>query len=949
MTRIYLIGDVWNTGVNDYLELSQEIDVPLNFAISDVRDLSKRTGTFSKSVKVAGTKHNSQVLNHLFDVNMVSGVATFDINKRQSCLIEQDGVVVLDNALIQLTEVEITSQGGNDYEKVDYIVTVKDTMADFFTTLGNDRIQDLDFSDLNHVYNSTNVVASFDHDYTDGYKYLLPVANDTTYDLIEMKPAIYARTYWDRLWDRAGFRYVWDSKDDVLFNQWIHPYSGSKSELADDTIQEARVEAENTTSEDYEANSLLIDLGTSAYFADAFDLYDTPTEIYDDNGYFDDTTSEYTNPFSLPAPNSLTYEVTVDLDVVLVNNAGVDIRISKDFILRNSLQIKRGTTILNKVSLNPTATTNDPITYLNPTPSVGEFHTIGYSVGDVFSTGDTVLFSTVATKELSATNLSINDVITFGGTIERGAFSNTGNFADISYGEMVNDATGVVVIPANYKLITRVKEVYIKIVPSADAFGFNFPVVMNLYSIRNMKQSEYVKSIMTMLNLYALINPNDPKELILKHRDEYYDEGTVKDWNEKLAKDKQHKITFLPELTAKRLKLTYKEDKDPVNVGYVQNVGEVYGEVEYEFDNEYIKNDEKKEVMFSPSPFLRSPFNAITMAVNGSEPNTNPRVIIDGGKLSCGFYEILDYGTTGASLNEYPYAGHFDKPVNPTFDLNFGKCAYYFDDGYGVATSNNLANLFWRRTMAQINSGKMFTGYFNLTVQDIAELSLNDKIYLLGKYWNINKVIDYNANKRGLTKVELLSADDELALPKFPIRKPVGKPWGGGYDGISVQSLIMSRNKSLSLAPSSVMLLGKNNFVQLGVKNALVVGDGQTVEQEGIYTPYLNVGGREIITPIKQDVFIISQSSTNPIIADEVIVSTLSFASNIRTGVGEYTITLTDSYVNGVVQITNGIGTGFVTGVFKAPSSIFIKSYDDTGALSDDIIDEASLSIMIYN
>jgi hypothetical protein len=937
MTRIYLIGDVWNTGVNDYLELSQEVDVPLNFAISDVRDLSKRTGTFSKSIKVAGTKHNSQVLNHLFDVNMVSGVATFDINKRQSCLIEQDGVVVLDNALIQLTQVEITSQGGNDYEKVDYIVTVKDTMADFFTTLGNDRIQDLDFSDLNHTYNTTNVVASFDHDFTDGYKYLLPMATDTTYELIEMKPAVYARTYWDRLWDRAGFRYVWDSKDDVLFNQWLHPYSGSKSELADETIEEARVEAENTTSEDYEAEVLIIPTGGTL---DEFDVYETPIEIYDDNNYFNDATSEYTNPFSLPTPNSLTYEITLDLTLVLDNYSGVDIRVDRAFLVRQMLQIRRSGISIQNQPVFPTSSTGGTISYV----TTSDAHGIGRPVGSVLPNGETALYSFQGVVEMSVSDLAINDVLTLGGRLER---LSVGGF----YGRMVIDSSGV--FTDDWDFITRIDDIKIKIKPSTDAFGFNFPVVMNLYSIRNMKQSEYVKSIMTMLNLYALINPNDPKELILKHRDEYYDEGTVKNWDSKLAKEKQHKITFLPELTAKRLKLTYKVDKDPVNVGYVQNVGEVYGEVEYEFDNEYIKNDEKKEVSFGASPFLKSPFGAITMAVNGVEPNTLPRVVIDGGKLSCGFYEILDYGTTGASLNEYPYAGHFDKPVNPTFDLNFGKCAYYFDDSYGVATSNNLANLFWRRTMAQINSGKMFTGYFNLTVQDIADLSLNDKIYLLGKYWNINKVIDYNANKRGLTKVELLSADDELALPKFPIRRPVGKPWGGGYDSDSVSSLAMSINDSLNLKPATVAVYGKKNFVTQNVKNAVVVGNNNFVTQDGIYTPYLNVGGATIATPVKSYRANISQTSTNAPVVNWENNNLGGTPVWSRNSAGIYYLTLVDAFEGNVyVSVTNAESSSRnwqVGGKKLDDDTVVIASSNITSkALEDDFLEDTTVIIEVY-
>lgn len=939
MTRIQLIGDVWNIGINAYLDLAEEVDVPLNFAISDIRDLSKKTGVFSKSIRVAGTKENSQVLNHLYDVNIVSGAATFDINKRQQCILEQDGEVVLDNAVMQLTDVVITSQGGGRYERVDYIVTVKDTMSDFFTTLGNARLQDIDFSDFNHTYNSTNVVASFDHDWTDGYKYVLPISNDTVYDLIEMKPAVYGRQYWERVFERAGFRYVWDDKEDVFFSKWLHPYNGSKSEIAEATIDDATVIVENTTVEDYIGESFYIPTSGGFFQPDAFDLYETPTEIQDSNNYFNPTTFEYVVPFELPTPNTLTYRITFNIDIVLVNNSGVNVRVGTSFHLKNRFQIKKNTlnnTAAN-ITINPTSSYGTPIFYV-----AGGAHTIGAPVGTVFTNVDNPLYNITDTVEMTITNLSIGDVLKFGGRIERYAPAGF-------YGALVNDSTSAHIPSSQYNFTTRINEIKIEIVPSVEAFGFNFPVLMNLYTMKNVKQSDYIKSIMTMFNLYCVVNPNDPKELIFKTRDKYYDDGDVKDWTNKLAKDREHKVTFLPELTAKRLKLTYKEDKDAMNVGYLQNVGEIYGEVEYVFDNEYIKNDERKEIMFSPSPFYRTPFGAFVLGINGVEPNTNPRIVIDGGKLPCGFYEIIDYGTTGASLNEYPYAGHWDKPVNPSFDLNFGKCAYYFDNNYGAVTDNNLANLFWRRTMAQINSGKMLTGMFNLTVRDIASLKLNDKIYLLGQYWNINKVIDYNANKRQLTKVELLSADEFVKLPPFKVRRPVKPSPLDGLIGVPVAEMINDRNRSLSSLPVGVMTLGKNNFVQANVRNALVVGDGQTVEEDGIYTTRLVVGGVPVVADTEyQTIAIINQTSTNPIVPTSTLFDSITFVNSTRANVGEYEVTADDTYTDGVVFITNGLGDGFVTAFFNGTDKILIKSYDAAGTLSDGIIKDASIMIKLY-
>ena len=54
--------------------------------------------------------------------------------------------------------------------------------------------------------------------------------------------------------------------------------------------------------------------------------------------------------------------------------------------------------------------------------------------------------------------------------------------------------------------------------------------------------------------------------------------------------------------------------------------------------------------------------------------------------------------------------------------------------------------------MGQINNGKMLTSYFNLRDADIQAMELNDKIRIDNSWWNINKVIDYDANANKLTQ-----------------------------------------------------------------------------------------------------------------------------------------------------------------------------------------------------
>ena len=939
MTRIQLIGDEANVGINAYLELNEIVDVPLNFAVSDIRDLSKRTGTFSKSIRVAGTKSNCQILNQLFDVNIISNAATFDINKRQQCLIEQDGIVVLDNAVMQLTDVIFVSMGGNDYEGVDYIITVKDTMSDFFTTLGNQRLEDIDYSDLNHTYNAAGVVATFPNDYTDEYKYLLPITDDNKYDLIEMKPAVFARTYWDRIHARAGYSWEWDDRNDLLFDQWIHPYNGEKDVLSPELLEDFRVIAEEMGTQ---TNSVtLAFVGQSLPVP--FKKLDINTEIQDPSGVYDAANSEYDSPFVLYTPNTLQYQITFTFELRLVatgasgsvelwdgSAAAGDpsgIIFKPQFVLR-----KGGGTIVGTAPMIGT--------YVNPfvnSDGNGGYDILARSF-DAFSSSNIVTSGT-ASVTLSATQINDTDSLTLGTRVLIPFF---GDWRWLQAG-----------VERQVNTYLDITDITINVIPSSETVYPNMELVMNNYVFKNIKQSEYIKAIMTMGNLFCFPAENNPRKLIYKSKDAFYDSGTVRDWTEKLAKDRESKITFLPELTAKRLKLSYSLDNDVLNQGYHQNVGEVYGEVEYEFDNEYFKNDSVKTVVFGATPFIYTSFGAMVLGINGVEPKTLPRVVIDGGIYSCAPYSITNYPGSLETVDEYPFAGHFDRPLNPSFDLNFGQCAYYFSDQYGTNTSNNLANLFWRRTMSQINSGKMLTSYFWLTAADIAEMRLNDKIYLLGQYWNINRVIDYNANKKQLTKVELITIDESATLPPFKVKPPIKPNPLDGLIGLPYEEMVRHRNRGLNVAPSGNLIIGKHNYIAPDVRNAVVVGDDQFVEDEGIHTTKLFVNGAPISTPVRSYRANITQTGTNAPVVNWENNNLGDIPAWSRTAQGVYTLTLNGAFAGNVyVSVTNAEATNLdwqVGGKKLDDDRIVIASSDPTSkTFEDDVFEDATVIIEIY-
>jgi hypothetical protein len=823
MTYIQIIGDYQNEGINSYLEIAEEVVVPLNFGVSDVRDLCSKTGSFSKSIKVAGTKNNNLVLGHLFDVNTVTGV--FNINTKQQCLIVQDGDTVLDNAILQLVSIDKISNRMNDDENIVYTVTVKDTVGELFTNIGNTFLSDIDLSNFNHTYNSTNIVASYANTCVDGYKYILPYTNNASYSLIEMKPAVYVWEYFNRIFAMAGYAWEWDEAIDNHFDKLLIPYNGDKQTINEDTLSASEVIAEETTSQDI----------TAYFFTGATPTYDkvfASTEVKDLNGYYNPATSIYSSPYVMVAPNYLNYEIEIDFDLVLDNNEATDVymavggyRFFTPLSIQNISNAQKGASYLQYNTLSAGLAFSGGI----------EGSILLYNVVTPdYATGETIIASGTNVFTINASNISVGEDLKIGASTI---------IQQMGSGVFKRRSDNVV---ANVVPILRVNSISVKIVSGADAYGYNYPVLLSTHIPKQIKQSDFLKSVFTMFNLYCVPDNDDPKKIILKTRNDFYDGGTLKDWSEKLAKDSVNTINFMPELTSKRLTLTYKQDSDEFNKGYTKNVNEIYGQVQYTFDNEYIKNDDTKELIFGSSPFIRTSFGATVTAINGSEPKTLPRVLYDGGEITCGYYQIIDFGTTGTSINTYPLTTHFDKEVNPMFDLNFGICDYYFDKIYNSPTHNNLANLHWRRTMSQINSGKLYVVNLWLTSYDISDLKLNDKIYLDRNYWTINKIIDYNANAKQLTKVELLSIDDYLVLPSFPLKVPVMTNEGSNNmaDAVGVLTKDISNSLNNNATKSNVLISGKNITVGQTVRNALIVGDNITVDQDGVYTEDLFVTGK---------------------------------------------------------------------------------------------------------
>jgi hypothetical protein len=922
-----------------YLDVKEGTSFPLNFQVGDIRDLTQRKGTFSKTIVLSGTKNNNTLLNNYYDVNIQAG--TFDINKLTRCTVLQNGIPIVTDALLQLVNVKKTQLTDAYEQGLEYEVLVRDSQAEFYTSITNLELTDLDFSDLNHDFDITAITNSWTHTQSDHYKYLMPYNDTINYSVNQFKPAIYAKSYWDRIFANSGFTYNWANLTDFHFDKLLIPYNGDVNNF---DYTDYRVTADTTFLSSYAQPN-------PGYNQSFTEQIITWTETLDNQSLFNPTLGEYSAPFNSDTAQGQTYT----------------------FSFTYAYEI-----ILDNASTSPPATAylkvQDPTTLLYQNAQIGynlqfELLVNGSGVGFVQAIDDIIVGDGITTYSLpvgstsvlaasGTTTIPIPINITATDIIEIQVGVNVTSLYDFGIDAVWRD-TNATTGGSNVQVNPQVdfSALAVDIVPSNNIQIITGTQIVNQFIPLKIKQSDFVKAIFQMYNLYAYPNTENPNELILVQRDEWYDAGVEKDWSTKLAKNQEQELIFLPDLSNKKLKLTYKADTDTPNVVYTQATAEIYGQIEYTFDNEYVKDTDTKELLFSPTPVNKTTFDAYLPMINGIAPNTNIRILYDAGLQTCQPFNIYEQGTTGVTgLTSYPQSGHFNDALTPTFDINFGVCDYYFYQT-SVLTNNNLYNLYWRRTVNQINVGKMLIASFYLNEADIQTLKLNDKIRIDNSWWNINKVIDYNANDTALTKVELISIDTEIDLATFKTRNSIyigENELSAATSGIKYD---IKRQSNVNLSQGNFEVYGKGNVIGENLRG-IAIGDNQSVTENGIVTTNLKVtetiNGQSVntIVPTYQKyIATIVQSGTNdPTVY--VLENTIGDIVWTRVMAGQYQGFLLNAFPSidktylSISQVSNTQGVFYMT--YFSADAILIDWFDFAYNQLDSVLQYNTIEIRVY-
>ena len=693
---------------NFTLDLGEDSNLTLTKSIYNIQEPDKRQSSFTKTISVPSSVNNDKIFQSWFDVNFVLDNNNqfepfFNPNKKAPCVLHTDTINQM-TGYAQLTDISIVDG------KVEYKLTLYGENRDLFAVLTDKKMNELDLSEYNHIYNETNIEASWYN--TSGYVYPMVDYGDNHIHWVNnqvnamdwwvtehFKPWLFVKTLVDKIFQDAGFSYYstffnTDNFKKLIFQSDVDGLSKDDSEveaMSADAIVNTELNYSNITPN-----------RTGLYCYTNYPII-FDNEIFDPLAQYDPTTG-VTNVNS-----SGQYDVIFDLNVRVTNN---DV-------------------------------------YTIPSGAIKTTFAV------VKSNGDTI-YSFTHTHQL-LTGLVPTDYYEF--NLGFGSTINVLTTDDFKLVVRATDIGGTIFYPPT-NLTVKVK---------ADSTYTISPIPQTMYgdtvnvsSLLNseMTQKEFIMNLVKMFNLYIEpyyfrsgdANSGKYAQYLIETRDEYFTNDVI-DWTMNLDNSKDFVIKPSALIDSKFLQFTYASDNDLMNDLYTGQTGRIYGDYLREIDNDFAKDTKKIEISFSPAIMMSSSqsdhWQDRIMPVIKNQDGT----LRKDGKPKILFYNGLRTSTwnfNGTLKTSYPLASNVDDWDNPTTDLYFKqpKLIYYKGDSKGQVTFTNgtLFNKYYYRQIVETTdkNSKMIECYMRLRPSDVHSLSFRPLYFIRDAYYRLYEMVDHN-------------------------------------------------------------------------------------------------------------------------------------------------------------------------------------------------------------
>jgi hypothetical protein len=722
---------------NTLVDLSEDFDLLITRSIADIKNPEQRSSDWSKTAKIPGTKTNNILFGGIFEVEhtvLGSGqfAPNFNPNKKADVVVLVDGFEQL-RGFIRLIQINVL-----DHDFIEYECSLHGQTADLFTTLGNAKLSELDFGEYNHVLTDTNVTNSWDTSI---------VKNNTSQAFAYGEGYVYAQmlnkygsqntntNQW-RVDDHIPCLYAKTIVDKIMSN--IGYQYTSDSFFTSDRFKRLIIPYTNFgfTSDETALQTRLFQaqLSTSQTIVRTAGAITATTLAFNNDstgGNFDNGGNYNTSTYQYTAPISGTFDFFLSLQSSFDGTAPYSSYASMSFfVYKNGLVVK---TI--DIDSNNVSTTH------------WDFDGIG-SCQISCVVGDTIQIKFIQT-----------------------------------WFDGVSPILGTNTINSTTQFYNHV---------SASTLAYNNPLDFGLFFSGDFTQKDLLINFVKMFNLYIEQDMDNAKKLRFVPRDDFYN-GTTQDWTSLVDYSQNVQIVPMGDLEANPYIFTYKEGEDFYNKEYKQSTSKIYGDRIVRVDNDFVKQEKKIEITFSPTMLLASGNRYYSTILNGNNDKGQLRCLYFGGVKNTSAYEVYNTTLTNVpNFSKYPLTLHIDDTDNMQFDLNFGMSNYILADKGLEFSNQNLVNSYWFKTIREITdkNSKVFKGYFRINPYQWANIQFKDLYFFEGQYWRLNKITDYNPLQEGVYLCEFLLVTyyepstsnkknvgvgaTDILNDRFPFGKPIG-------------------------------------------------------------------------------------------------------------------------------------------------------------------------------
>jgi hypothetical protein len=724
-----MIGELFINGI--LVDLTDSAPFPISYNVGDIKDLSKRKGTSSKTITLPWTQTNLNLFQSVYMFSS-SSIGNFDPTIRATAQYYYNSILLF-NGYAQLQRCTL---------KKSFEITLYSEVIDYVQQMNKIKLNELDFSEYNHTLTLQHQVDTWGGtvelngvttnllNQGKGYYYGLTEngydrpANDE-FRLTDIPPQLYVYEILLKLFQRVGITWDSDILETLAVKKMLLCYGGgelpsiSQEQADDDSV----FGTEDNKDDGFVINrtiNLVRDLdqpiGLLNTFVNNFSTFVDATITQDL------LTQVVTGvPLTIRAKSRGLYEVQYngdhDLNIDIVGNGSGDYAVDGSYSLQ-LVVLKNGSLISNDLIYT----------------------------GAITSETTATTFTFDYKRQI---NVEVNDVLTFGVTfiLNDTTFTRTG----------MNSATVTTTIESDTVNINLQKQ------PQQLTDGGT--VYLSAF-LPDMTGDVFFKGIINMLNLYVNPNENDPTILEIETLDDFYIDSSD-DWTKKIDFNEDVIVTPTINFATRNYLLKFKDDADYWNTRYTTETNKKYGAFNIDSQSQYNNETTLIELPFSAKclvdvPNLNDEVTDLVMPSNITidngvvKPFKGSSYICYRGALTSGNWTHIDENGDPDENTSYPFIGHTNIRDNATFDLLFGVPDKVF---YTVTSypNNNLYSYHEQSITRIVNKfGKQIECQMWLLPLDVNRLNLRTIKLIDGVKFYIQKISEYDAQQNVNTTVELI-------------------------------------------------------------------------------------------------------------------------------------------------------------------------------------------------